>query len=49
MKVLFLKKTKISVFGGISKFLEQIVFGQIWANFVALAVVDSMHKLHLKS
>jgi hypothetical protein len=28
-KFLFMKKTKISVFGGISKFLELIVFGQI--------------------
>jgi hypothetical protein len=45
----FLKKTKISIFGGISKFLELIVFGQIWANwanFAALAMANSMPKLH---
>jgi hypothetical protein len=28
---LFSEKTKISIFGGISKFLELIVFGQILA------------------
>jgi hypothetical protein len=54
-----LKKTKISIFGGISKFLKLIVIGQIsvnfgnfwefWANFAALAVVDSMPELQLKS
>jgi hypothetical protein len=54
-----LKKTKISIFGGISKFLELIVFGYIlailggfgqsWADFVALVVADSMLKLLLKS
>jgi hypothetical protein len=59
MEVLFLEKTKISIFGGISKFLELIVsgqilavlgsFGQIWADFATLAVADSMPKLHLKS
>jgi hypothetical protein len=43
------KKSKISIFGGISKFLELIVFGQIWANFAALAMADDMPKLHLKS
>jgi hypothetical protein len=56
---LFLKKTKISIFGGISKFLELVVFGQIlvvlgsfrqfWADFAALVVHGSMSKLHLKS
>jgi hypothetical protein len=30
-KVLILKKTKISILGGISKFPELIVFGQILA------------------
>jgi hypothetical protein len=34
-KFLFLKKTKISIFGGISKF----VFGQILANFGQFWVV----------
>jgi hypothetical protein len=29
----FEKKSKIPIFGGISKFLELIVFGQIWAGF----------------
>jgi hypothetical protein len=31
-----LKNTKISIFGGISKFLKLIVFGQFWADFAAL-------------
>jgi hypothetical protein len=31
--LLFLKNTKISIFGDISKFLKLIVFGQISANF----------------
>jgi hypothetical protein len=54
-----LKNTKISIFGGISKLLKLIVFGQIsvdfnkfgqfWANFAALAVADSMPELRLKS
>jgi hypothetical protein len=54
-----LKNTKISNFGGISKFLKLIVcgqisanfgsFGQIWADFATLAVADSMPKLWLKS
>jgi hypothetical protein len=51
-----LKKTKISIFGGISKFLDLIVFGQILAilgnflaHFATLAVADSMPKDHLKS
>jgi hypothetical protein len=55
-KFFFLKNTKISVFGGISKFLELIVFGQIlavfgefWADFAILAMADSMLKLWLKS
>jgi hypothetical protein len=34
----FLKNTKISIFGGISKFLELIVFGQI------LAILGSFRK-----
>jgi hypothetical protein len=59
MEVFFREKTKISILGGISKFLELIVygqiladlgnFGQIWANFATLAMADSMPKLHLKS
>jgi hypothetical protein len=55
----FLRNTKISIFGGISKFLKLIVFGQILANFgnfgqfwadsVALTVADIMPQLGLKS
>jgi hypothetical protein len=54
-----LKNTKISIFGGISKFLKLIVFGQIladlgsfgqiWADSPALIVADSMLQLGLKS
>jgi hypothetical protein len=50
-----LKKTKISIFGGISKFcIWQISanfgsFEQIWADFAALTVADSTLKLGLKS
>jgi hypothetical protein len=49
---LFLKNTKISIFGGISKFHLWAYFGsfgQIWADFAALAVADSMTELRLKS
>jgi hypothetical protein len=51
-KFLFLKKIKISVFGGISKFclwVDYDKFWQFWADFAALAVADSMPKDHLKS
>jgi hypothetical protein len=51
-KFLFLKKTKISFFGGISKFLrwaDFCKFGQFWAEFIALIVADSMPKPKLKS
>jgi hypothetical protein len=54
-----LKNTKISIFGGISKFLNLIVFGQIladlgsfgqfWADSAALTVADSMPQFGLKS
>jgi hypothetical protein len=54
-----LRNTKISIFGGFSKFLKQVVFGQILANFgsleqfwadsTALTVADSMPQLGLKS
>jgi hypothetical protein len=47
-----LKNTKISIFGGISKFwlwADFGSFGQIWVDFTALAVADSMPKDHLKS
>jgi hypothetical protein len=50
-----LKNTKIWIFGGISKFhFGQILaalggFGQFWADFAILAVVDIMPKLRLKS
>jgi hypothetical protein len=59
MKFVLFEKIKISIFGGISKFLEQIVFGQIlvvlgnlgqiWADFAALEVSNSMPELWLKS
>jgi hypothetical protein len=42
------RNTKISIFGGISKFhlwTNFGSFGQIWADFVALVVVDNMPKL----
>jgi hypothetical protein len=55
----FWKKIKISNFGGISKFLELFVFGQIsallgtfgqiWVDFAAFTVAESMPKLELKS
>jgi hypothetical protein len=51
-KFFFGKETKISIFGGISEFLELIVFGQILAvlaDFAALAMADSMPEPHLKS
>jgi hypothetical protein len=51
LKILFLKITKISIFGGISKFwlwADLGRFGQIWAEFAA-SVADSMPKDHLKS
>jgi hypothetical protein len=54
-KFLFLKKTKISFFGGISKFVYgQILanfgsFGLFWAEFATLAVADCMPELWLKS
>jgi hypothetical protein len=47
-----LKNTKISIFGGISKFhlwANFGSFGQIWAEFVAFTVAESMPKLRLKS
>jgi hypothetical protein len=37
-----LENTKISIFGGISKFC-------LWADFAALAVADSMPEVWLKS
>jgi hypothetical protein len=52
VKNLFLKKTKISIFGGISKFClwaDFGKFGQFWADFTALALADSMPEDHLKS
>jgi hypothetical protein len=54
-----LENIKISIFGGDSKFLELIVFGQIlvvlgslrqfWVDFAALTMVDSVPELWLKS
>jgi succinate-acetate transporter protein len=46
-----LKKTKISIFGGISRFRLWADFGsygQFWAEFAAMAVADSMPELWLK-
>jgi hypothetical protein len=50
-----MRNTKISIFGGISKFLKLIVFGQIlavlnsfgqiWTDFAAVVVANSMPKL----
>jgi hypothetical protein len=51
-RCLFLQNTKISIFGGISKFCLKVDFCrflQFWANFAALAMVDSMPKDHIKS
>jgi hypothetical protein len=54
-----MKKTKISILGGISKFLKLIVFGhilanfgsfgKIWANSAALTVADNMPQFGPKS
>jgi hypothetical protein len=47
-----LENTKISIFGGISKFLlwaDFGSFGQFWTDSAALTVVDSMPQLGLKS
>jgi hypothetical protein len=58
IKDFFLKKIKISNFGGISKFLKLIGFGQIltkfgyfglfWADSGAMAVADSMPSFERK-
>jgi hypothetical protein len=48
----FRKKTKISIFGGISKFLRWTDFSkflQFWAEFAALIVANTMPKPKLKS
>jgi succinate-acetate transporter protein len=48
MQFFFLKNTKISIFGGISKFhllANFCSFGQFWAKFAALAVADSSPKI----
>jgi hypothetical protein len=47
-----LKNTKISIFGGISKFslwADFGSFGQFWAEIVALKVAESLPKARLKS
>jgi hypothetical protein len=47
-----LKNTKIQKFGGIKKFHLWAVlgsFGQIWAEFAAFTVAESMPELGLKS
>jgi hypothetical protein len=51
LKFLFLKNTKISIFGGILKFwfwADFGNFGQFWAEFAALTVAESMPKAELK-
>jgi hypothetical protein len=47
-----LKNTKISIFGGISKFCLWVDFSkfwQFWADFATLAVADNMPEDWLKS
>jgi hypothetical protein len=47
-----LKNTKISIFGGISKFCLQAdlgSFGQFWAEFAALTMAESLPEARLKS
>jgi hypothetical protein len=47
-----LKNTKISIFGGVSKFrlwADFGSFGQFWAKFAALTVAGSLPKVWLKS
>jgi hypothetical protein len=47
-----LKNTKISIFGGISKFRLWVdfgSFGQFWGEFAALTVAESMPEERLKS
>jgi hypothetical protein len=47
---LFKKNTKISIFGGISKFCfwaDFSKFWQFWAEFTALVVADNMPKVWL--
>jgi hypothetical protein len=46
-----LKNTKISIFGGISKFREADFgnFGQFWAEIAAFTVAESLPKVWLKS
>jgi hypothetical protein len=44
LKFLFLKNTKVTIFGGISKFHLWADFGrfwQFWAEFAALRVAES--------
>jgi hypothetical protein len=51
-KFLFLKNTKISIFGGISKFCFWTNFGkfwQFWAKFTALTLAENMPKARLKT
>jgi hypothetical protein len=52
IEVFIFENTKISIFGGIV-FGQILVdfgsFGQIWANSIALIVVDNMPQLELKS
>jgi hypothetical protein len=49
---LVLRNTKISIFGGISKFrfwANLAKFWQFWAEFAALTVAESMPEARLKS
>jgi hypothetical protein len=52
VQIFIFENTKISIFGGISKFhlwADFGKFGQFWADFAALTVADSMPQLGLKS
>jgi hypothetical protein len=49
IELFFLKNTKISIFGGISKFRLWADFGRFWAEFAALTVAESMPEERLKS
>jgi hypothetical protein len=50
-RILFFLNTKISIFGGISKFCRLAVLGrfwQFWAETAALTVAESLPKVWLK-
>jgi hypothetical protein len=41
IELLFLRNTKISIFGGISKILKLIVFGQFWVVLLRICCIGS--------